>query len=477
MDHPTKQAGHSLRFLASELRHCIILVSFVLFSSSQLLGAGSKAGLPPEIVRFIAANEAEARTLAKKLNLKVSPDVWAYLQTAQTGSIASITNAFERLKQGASQYEGSHDDPAVATPVFQAAIEVELAVDAFAQGDPKYSMDFGKGVINSIPPGSIYFGGTDPGRGLITALCKSHTKADPFFTITQNALADGRYLEYIRELYGAKIQIPTTNDSLNTFQEFLTDAQKRLEHDRKFPNEPRQLRPGEDVRIVDNRVQVSGQVAVMAINGLLAKIIFERNPEREFYIEESFPLDWMNAHLSPHGLIMKLNRKPLVELSDQIVRKDRDFWMAWQHETIGDWLTPETSIKDLCSFALSVYGRKDFSEFKGDRGYIENAYVNKLYSKLRSSVAGIYAWRLTAASSEEERKRMAAAADFAFRQAFAFCPRSPEAIFRYVSYLISLGRVDDASRIALSAATLDPGNSQYEVLIQEIEKIKSRTKK
>ena len=66
--------------------------------------------------------------------------------------------------------------------------------------------------------------------------------------------------------------------------------------------------------MVDGKVQVSGQVAVMGINGLMTKVIFDRNPDREFYVEESFPLDWMYPYLEPHGLIMKLNRQPLAQL-------------------------------------------------------------------------------------------------------------------------------------------------------------------
>jgi hypothetical protein len=31
-----------------------------------------------------------------------------------------------------------------------------------------------------------------------------------------------------------------------------------------------------------------GQISVMQINALLAKVIFDHNPEREFYLEESF---------------------------------------------------------------------------------------------------------------------------------------------------------------------------------------------
>src|SRR6266540_1036702 len=101
-----------------------------------------------------------------------------------------------------------------------------------------------------------------------------------------------------------------------------TTWRKRFDHDRNSPSEPRQLKPGEDVTIVDNRVQVRGQVAVMAINGLLTKVIFDKNPERELYVEESFPLDWMYPHLTPHGLIMKINREPVPSIPPEIVAKD-----------------------------------------------------------------------------------------------------------------------------------------------------------
>ena len=73
-----------------------------------------------------------------------------------------------------------------------------------------------------------------------------------------------------------EILTPTNDDSQKSFQEYLTDAQRRLQL--------KQLKPGEDVRIIDNRVQVSGQIAVMAINGLLTKVIFDKNPNNEFYV-------------------------------------------------------------------------------------------------------------------------------------------------------------------------------------------------
>src|SRR6185503_8037157 len=120
-------------------------------------------------------------------------------------------------------------------------------------------------------------------------------------------------------VYPDREMITASNeDSQRCFQEYLGDAQRRLDHDRRYPNEPKQIKPGEDVRIIDNRVQVSGQVAVMAINALLTRVIFDANPDHEFFVEESFPLEWMYPYLSPFGIIMKINRNVLPELTDEV---------------------------------------------------------------------------------------------------------------------------------------------------------------
>ena len=80
--------------------------------------------------------------------------------------------------------------------------------------------------------------------------------------------------------------------------------------------------PGEDVRLDSNgQIQVSGYMAVIGVRELLTKTIFDKNPDREFYIVEGFPLDWMYPYLEPHGLIMKINRQPLPALSDEIVQR------------------------------------------------------------------------------------------------------------------------------------------------------------
>jgi thioredoxin-like negative regulator of GroEL len=56
---------------------------------------------------------------------------------------------------------------------------------------------------------------------------------------------------------------------------------------------------------------------------------------------------------------------------------------------------------------------------------------------------------------------MTVAADFAFRQAWALCPYSPEAVYCYVNVLLPQNRFDDAVRVAEAFAAL-PQNKDNE---------------
>jgi thioredoxin-like negative regulator of GroEL len=65
-------------------------------------------------------------------------------------------------------------------------------------------------------------------------------------------------------------------------------------------------------------------------------------------------------------------------------------------------------------------------------------------------------------------------ADFAFRQAFAFCPYSPEAVFRYVQLLMGLGRLDEAQLVAETCHKFDPENAQVDGLVKQLESYKGQ---
>ena len=408
---------------------------------------------------------------------------------------------------------------------------------------------------------TILFGGTDPGRFCPTYMIFAESfiapkdRRDPEFDrrdvyiITQNALADATYLQYIRAHYnrstepdipffsellrsgkerelnfktnflaraiavpldnlflghGAKVEkerrargvyppveikTPSNEDSQRCFQEYMADAQARMAKG--------QLRPGEDVKVVDNRVQVSGQVAVMAINALLAKVIFEKNPTNEFFVEESFPLEWMYPHLTPFGIIMKINRQPLTELSQEVVDKDHLFWSDYSERLIGNWITYDTPVSNITQFAERVYVNKDYNGFTGDPRFVRDDDGQKAFSKLRSSIAGVYAWRIGTMAQQvaqiesrlqgapqtvtaEERQilavqqRMFREAEFAFKQAYAFCPYSPEALYRYVQLLAGARRFDDAILLANTSRKLDANNTGLDRLVEELARMKTQ---
>ena len=421
---------------------------------------------------FARAKEKQSRELAAKAREKITPQFQRFFDAATRGDWRTVTNRFGYYLLHHPQYEhGTYQS--LRTAYWGPVLEICLAYVHVVNCEPKYTALYADGIINSIPPGSIYFGGTDPGRGVPTAFCKSHADADPFFTLTQNALADATYLDYLRAMYGGKIYTPTAEDSQKCFQEYYADAQRRLEENK--------LKPGENVKMVDGKVNVSGQVAVMFINGLITKVIFDRNPDREFYVEESFPLDWMYPSLEPHGLILKINRQPLAQLPAETLARDRDYWGKLVAGMLGDWLDEKTPVSEVAAFVDRVYVRHDLKGFTGDPRFVQNHFAKASFSKLRSSLAGVYAWRLGGDTppeyrpkSEAERQALLQEADLAFRQAFALCPDSPEAVFRYVTLLLQLKRPDDALLVAQSCLKLDPHNGQVRNLVDNIKSYKTQ---
>ena len=419
------------------------------------------------------------------------------------------------------------------------------------------------GIYPEMTRDAVLYGGTDPGRFCPTYMIfcesfipdKDKPKEDQKFDrrdvyiITQNALADGTYLEYIRahynrskqidppffqnavqrvldfgkskdrleedrlnnnqhtnilariayqlldrpfiargeriearrraeHVYPAKeIYIASDRDSAECFNTFYTDAKLRKEHDLLHPNEPPQVRPGEEINLDQARgtISVGGNTAVMSINGLITKVIFDNNPTNEFFLEESFPLDWMYPYLSPFGIIMKINREKLPEITEEMVKKDHAFWSEYSTRFIGNWITYDTKVSEIADFVQRVHLRHDFTGFKGDRRFIRDEDGQKAFSKLRSSIAAsVYDWRFRNARTQPERDRMMKETDFAYRQAVAFCPFSPEAVFHYVKFLADVGRIDDAIIVAETCFKLDPDNSAVENLVNNLRDFKKR---
>ena len=308
---------------------------------------------------------------------------------------------------------------------------------------------------------AVLFGGTDPGRFVSTYMifCESRVPPsarfrDPAFDradvyiITQNALADNTYMRYIRDQYDLSrptnnttrlqralgrdhvyppepIRIPTQDDSTRAFQQFVEDW--------KAGRAP----PGADIQLEGGRVQVTGVQAVMAINGILAKWIFDWNKEQHaFYVEESYVIPWMYPYLHPAGIIFKIENNPLPSptenraLWDDILAKDKSYW---------DKLTAEFT------------ARKDFWH---------NIPARRSFSKLRSAIAGLYLWR-----------GLIPEAEYAFHQSLQLCPDSPEAAFRLADLYVSQRHYDKAHKLMTDYLQNDPNHTNVRKFIEQIDKL------
>ncbi len=260
-----------------------------------------------------------------------------------------------------------------------------------------------------------------------------------------------------------EIITPTVEDLRRCFEEYSIDAQRRAQ--------ARQLKPGEVLTTLpDGKVSVSGQAAVMSINGLLTKVIFDANPDHSFYIEESFALDWMYPHLVPYGIILKIEREPVVQLSDEQIARDHDYWSQYSERFIGNWITYDTTVQEVCDFALRTYRLRDYSGFKGDARFVRDDNAQKAFSKLRNAIGkSVYTWRAQETRDASYQAKLYKEAEFALKQAFAFCPYSPETVYNFASLLVSLQRYPDAYEVVATCSKIDPDNVGIRDLLGQLE--------
>lgn len=297
-------------------------------------------------------------------------------------------------------------------------IDEELKPGEPPRPDPSYPP--------AMEPDAIFFGGTDPGRFVPTYMIYSADVRPDVFLITQNALADNTYMNVMRDLYGEQIWIPAQSDTNDSFREYMTKVQTG------------EIDAGAELSTEGGKVSVSGVQGVMHINAILSRKIFDRNKHKHaFYVEESYPIPWMNPYLTPHGLIMKLNAEP-TPVTPDLIRKDFEFW-RWY-----------------------------IARLKRQPGFAEDVIAQKTFSKLRSAIAGLYAARGFPRQAEE-----------AFRQALDLYPLSPEAAMRMALVYIQTQRVYDAQVIAERLLASDPGNKTIQDFLRNtsLMKVSDRQRK
>jgi hypothetical protein len=404
----------------------------------------SRALLEPDFQHFVTEKRELTKRLSEKHQDAVPQMVQDFFDAAQRGDWETMSMLFRRIEAGSARQTRN---PWMPISLWGPVHEVFGAADQFRTWNPQLLHRFGNEIIQKIPAGSIYFGGTDAGRFVISALTASHTEGRPFFTITQNALADGSYVEYLRDIYGAKIHLPAAHELQRAFQEYLDDAQRRMEK--------HQLRENESVKVIDGRVQVSGIVAVMEINERLIKFIIEKNPSREIYLEESYPLESLYAQSLPHGLIFKVSHEKMTQLPWRTVEADHKFWAEECKSLIGSFVKEETSVQEICSWTEKVFLEPAAHVFNGNRAYVQDAQAPQYWSQCRNAIAGYYEW-WSRNSEKAQRESLVKEADYAYRQSVGLSPYNPTVVWRYVNFLFQNQRTNDAKVLIQMTLKLNP---------------------
>ncbi len=290
-----------------------------------------------KFLRFTRSRREVAREMARRKGVEVPDAVERFFDALESGNWSEINSQFASLSKSSRQYEDSTsaDSPRL-DPVWCAVLDAYGVAEQVHEWPAQKLLDYGNAILDSLRPGMVYVGGTDNGRWIPTLLNETSDR-EPHVLITQNALADGRYVEYMNTLYGDRFATLTEADSQRAFQDYVVDAQRRLEHDMQFPDEPKQLRFGEEVTKVDGKVQVGGQVAVMAINEKLLQALMAKNPDLDFAVQESSPLRGTYADALPLGPLMELEARDGQDgFTPERATQSLDYWRGVAQQVFSD---------------------------------------------------------------------------------------------------------------------------------------------
>src|SRR2546429_2637869 len=307
-----------------------------------------------KLAQFARSRREIVRGLARHLKVEVPADVERFFEAVEAGRWEEADAIFKTLRHGDND-SGSPRFPDLGR-IWRPIQETWGIAREVHTWPAQKLLDYGEAVLGSLRPGMAYVGGTDPGCFIPTMLNET-SEGERHIVFTQNALADGSYLDYLDYLYADRFATLTSEDSQRAFQDYMADAQKRLQHDQQFPDEPKQIRPGEDIKVTDGRLQVSGQTAVMAINETLLQTLLAKNPGLSFALEESFPFKSTYEGAVPLGPIMELRAQDgQTGLTPESVTQSLDYWRTTTQQMLAD-LEASGSPETLKSWSKLAVGQ------------------------------------------------------------------------------------------------------------------------
>ncbi len=377
-------------------------------SSSLADGGNADARTTEVLSRFTRLKAAQIREMSDELAVPVPEDFADFLSVVDKREPwANVAQAFRSMQDRSGQYCFGERDAAISTPLWSGPmLELGGAYELFRNWNPELLELYGREVASVIPDGAVYFGGTDAGRFIVTAyLCDSERTNT--VVVTQNALADQNYREYLRVAYGQDVVFPSDKSVSLAFTNYVKKMQAG-----EIPT-----RAG--VRVENGSIQIKNSAAVMDINRMLAKIVHEENKdEYPFFVEESYPVAWMYPHLEPCGPIMRLRAKPTVLTKEVIARNDA-YWASL------------------------------IEKLESNRAFGRDSLSQTTFAKLRVSIAGLY-----------QKHGCNEAAEAAFKQAVALSPTTLETNMRFALFYVKTEQPEKAREILTRFITVNPAEAQ-----------------
>ena len=357
-----------------------------------------------KLVKFAQSRREIVHGLARRAKVQVPDEVERFFDAVEAGDWDQIKARFDAFHR----FDGDADAPGRRPgmeSLWPAILEAYGAADAVHHWPAQKLLDYGEAVLGTLRPGMVYVGGTDPGRWIPTMMNET-SESERHIVLTQNALADGSYLDYLNFLYADRFATLTSEDSQRAFQDYMADAQKRLLHDQQFPDQPKQIRPGEDIKVTDGRLQVSGQTAVMAINETLLQTLLAKNPGLSFALEESFPFKSTYEGAVPLGPIMELRAQDgQTALTSERVTQSLDYWRATTQQMLAD---PEASgsPETLKSWSKLAVGQANLFAERNYTAEAEQTYhlSMEMWPRNIESVGNLSDLLLRTGRAEEARK-------------------------------------------------------------------------
>jgi len=382
-----------------------------------------------EKVKLFGRNRHDiVRRISQHSNKSVPADVEKFFELLDAGDWDAIKAQYHEIAKRAGRYDYSTSHDADADGFWRPVQEAFGAAEQAQLWPAQQLLDYGNAVLDSLRPGMVYVGGTDGGCFIPTMLNET-SDGEHHVVLTQNALADQSYGQYLSFLYGDQLSLPSADDTARAFQEYTEDARARLLHDQQFPDEPKQVKPGENITLnSDGQAQVSGQVAVMTINGLLLQNILNQNPNLSFALEESFPLPATYTGAAPLGPVFELRASDAqTPLTADAANRSLDYW-----STMAQQLEEDPASGD--------------------------------------SDAGLKTWShdLTAEAHLFAASNLSGQAEQAYQLATQLSPGNLEATYNYVELLVSQNRLNDAAQAVDSALKAAPNNQQLEAMAQQL---------